>query len=419
MSESIIATLTLLQKSTLFNGFSQKQLEEIIPLTSEIQFEANEYIIHENQASAELYIIKEGEVEVLKRIGADAQAIRLTTLSQSQVVGETALLDHATHSVSVRTLTPTILLRISAKKLKLLSQEQSTYSRLTTKLIDLFHGVQHQVAEQSIQAKLLSNIALEISGRLRRTNYLTARSLQQELDYTKMRVAMGYFLVNVLMAISIYIFAFKTIDLLAQNSISTTITSVPLILMFAGAILLIMKGSGYPMKFYGLALEDWPQALKEALLFTVPWLFGLLFVKWLIIHLLTPFQHLPLFDIGANLKNVNNEVINPAIPFFIIIGYLILTPIQELIARGALQSSLQEFLTGPNKTWWAIFVSNLLFSMVHVHVSLSLAAAVFIPGLFWGWLYSRHKTLLGVSLSHLIIGGWAFFVLGFQKILIV
>jgi hypothetical protein len=31
---------------------------------------------------------------------------------------------------------------------------------------------------------------------------------------------------------------------------------------------------------------------------------------------------------------------------------------------------------------------------------------VFVPGLFWGWLYLRHQTLVGVSVSHLLIGLW-------------
>lgn len=419
MIEANLEILTLLQKNNLFSGFSQKQLEEIIPLTQEIHFAADQDIIREGHASAELYIIKHGEVEVLKKTIDGVHTIRLTTLGAGEAVGETALLDNSSHSVSVRTLSPTTVLCISSDELKLLSQDQTTYTQLIIKLTDIIRDLQHHSSEHSIHSRLLSNIAVEISGRLRRTNQLTVRSLKQELDHSKMRVAMGYFLINILIAISIYIFAFKTIGLLAHSSISTTIISVPVILMFAGAILLIMKGSGYPLQFYGLTLEDWPKAIKDALLYTLPWLMGLILFKWMLINLLDPFQHLPLFEVGAHLNINHNETLNPAIPVLIIIGYLILTPIQELIARGALQSSLQEFLTGPNRIWWAIFISNLLFSMAHVHISLTFAAAVFIPGLFWGWLYSRHKTLLGVCLSHLIIGGWAFFILGYQKVLIV
>ena len=34
------------------------------------------------------------------------------------------------------------------------------------------------------------------------------------------------------------------------------------------------------------------------------------------------------------------------------------------------------------------------------------------PGLYLGWLYSRHRTLIGVTLAHAIIGTWAIWMLG-------
>lgn len=419
MSETDVDTLTILQKNTLFSGFTQKQLEEIVPLIREVVFEKDDFIIREDYTTTDLFILKEGEVEVVKKADDATDLIRLTTLASGDAIGETALLDNTTHSVSMRALTPCVLLAISVEGLRALSVEQSSYTHLIIKLTELIRDVQQQANEGSIYSRLINNTALQVSGRLRRSNQLTAKSLKQELEYSQMRVAMGNFIINVLMVLALYIFAFKTIDLLARSNISTTFISVPVIIMFAGAVLLIMKGSGYPMSFYGLQKNNWQIAIKEALLYTIPWLLGLLLIKWLVVNTFTIFKDLPVIDMGASLNQSPHVTIeNLVIQVLIIIGYLVLTPIQELIARGALQSSFQQFLVGPNKVWWAIFISNLLFSMAHVHISLSLAAAVFIPGLFWGWLYSRHKTLLGVSVSHLIIGGWAFFVLGFQKILI-
>jgi hypothetical protein len=46
-----------------------------------------------------------------------------------------------------------------------------------------------------------------------------------------------------------------------------------------------------------------------------------------------------------------------------------------------------------------------------------LGLIVFVPGLFWGWLYARHDTLIGVSLSHLIIGWTAIFFLNLESLL--
>jgi membrane protease YdiL (CAAX protease family) len=42
----------------------------------------------------------------------------------------------------------------------------------------------------------------------------------------------------------------------------------------------------------------------------------------------------------------------------------------------------------------------------------------FLPGLFWGWLYSRHRTLIGVTISHILIGAWIFYFVGVHGILL-
>ncbi len=54
---------------------------------------------------------------------------------------------------------------------------------------------------------------------------------------------------------------------------------------------------------------------------------------------------------------------------------------------------------------------------MHIHLSAVLAYVVFIPSLFWGWLYNREPTLIGPVISHLMIGTWAIFVLGIQGLL--
>jgi len=46
-----------------------------------------------------------------------------------------------------------------------------------------------------------------------------------------------------------------------------------------------------------------------------------------------------------------------------------------------------------------------------LQISGILGVIVFLPGLFWGWLYSRHNSLLGVSISHLLIGWSGLFLL--------
>jgi membrane protease YdiL (CAAX protease family) len=50
--------------------------------------------------------------------------------------------------------------------------------------------------------------------------------------------------------------------------------------------------------------------------------------------------------------------------------------------------------------------------MTHLHMSFLFATLAFLPGLFWGWLFSRRRNLVGVTLSHAVVGGYVFFILG-------
>jgi membrane protease YdiL (CAAX protease family) len=106
-------------------------------------------------------------------------------------------------------------------------------------------------------------------------------------------------------------------------------------------------------------------------------------------------------------------------PYLLELGiYVVLAAVQEFLVRGVLQGSLQEFLTGRHVIWKSILISNLLFSTLHLHLSVSFALMAFLPGLFWGWLYSRHRTLIGVTISHILIGAWIFYFLGVHGILL-
>ena len=97
--------------------------------------------------------------------------------------------------------------------------------------------------------------------------------------------------------------------------------------------------------------------------------------------------------------------------------YMLLIPIQELVARGGLQSCLRNFLQGPDRVFMAILISNILFEVIHLVKSFWLAIGTFFLGLFWGFLFERQKSLVGVCLSHLIVGGWAFYILDIQTLI--
>lgn len=56
--------------------------------------------------------------------------------------------------------------------------------------------------------------------------------------------------------------------------------------------------------------------------------------------------------------------------------------------------------------WPAILVSTLLFASIHSSWP-SLTAMSYFGALLWGWLFSRRPTLLGLTVSHVLLGIWA------------
>lgn len=89
---------------------------------------------------------------------------------------------------------------------------------------------------------------------------------------------------------------------------------------------------------------------------------------------------------------------------FTYITYLVVAPLQEFITRGVVQTSLQHLLVGRYRVLLAIMITSFLFGSLHVFSSFNLGLAATLTGWLWGWMYYRHKNLIGVSISHFLIG---------------
>src|SRR5262249_5581885 len=151
----------------------------------------------------------------------------------------------------------------------------------------------------------------------------------------------------------------------------------------------------YPVDAFGITLKDARRHAVEAVVFTLPLLAAVVALKVVLVELLPSMHGEPIFDVLAP-----GARINP----WLVLAYLAFVPLQELVVRGSIQGALEHFLLGENRVRWAILASNAIFATGHLHVSVTLAVAVFVTGMFWGWLYSRQHSLVGVSVSHLLLG---------------
>jgi CRP-like cAMP-binding protein len=131
--------ITFLKQSDIFYQFTQTQLELVVNLCQEKTFSAGEIVFEENSTSKELYVIAQGEVEILINpaliASGDtlAEKVIIATLRRGQSFGEIALVDEGLRSATARAVQKnTRLLIISRDKLIMLCE---TYPQLGYRLM--------------------------------------------------------------------------------------------------------------------------------------------------------------------------------------------------------------------------------------------------------------------------------------------
>jgi membrane protease YdiL (CAAX protease family) len=131
----------------------------------------------------------------------------------------------------------------------------------------------------------------------------------------------------------------------------------------------------------------------------------LFFLKWLLIGFWPEDYGNQIIDFYL-LKNNNIGY-----SMLIILVYSMHAVLQEFIARSCIQGGLMEFVMGKWREWKSIVLASLMFSSFHIMIDVKYGFLTIIPGLMWGYLFYRNRNLLAVSLSHILIGITALFVL--------
>lgn len=129
--------VNFLKQSDIFYQFTPTQLELVANLCQEVMFNAGEMIFHENSSSKELYVILQGEVDILINRGVTGALNKTETaiarLRRGQSFGEVALVDEGLRSASARSAQKdTRLLVIPRDKIIMLCE---TYPQLGYRLM--------------------------------------------------------------------------------------------------------------------------------------------------------------------------------------------------------------------------------------------------------------------------------------------
>jgi CRP/FNR family transcriptional regulator, cyclic AMP receptor protein len=370
----------LLARAAIFRQCRADDLAALATGARFVRWPAGADIVREGDPASEVLIIEAGEARVLKQ-GAGGAQHQINRLAVGDSFGEMALFDQAVRSATVRADGPVRVLVVPIEDILALAEARPSF------------------------VAALVGIARLVAERLRKSSDVAVEAAERALAEERTRVAMGKFTFSLIVAYSLYTWVLGTATQVKEALGRSELVTLPVVLVTAGILVGFMRSSGYPARFFGLTLKDAPRQVLEALLLTLPLMALTVALKMWMVAELPSMQGQPVLQMFAEpAPGMPASRFNP----WLTLAYVIFVPFQELIYRGGLQGALAHFLTGRWRLWMAILGSNIIFSAAHLYISPGLSISAFIAGLFWGWLYARQGGLAGVSVSHVLLGFWAF-----------
>jgi membrane protease YdiL (CAAX protease family) len=189
------------------------------------------------------------------------------------------------------------------------------------------------------------------------------------------------------------------------RQVESTFISVGLLFAYAVWSYLYIRFSHFDLKTFGITMTNFKPALKLSLKMTLAFVVMLFVLKWILITYWPD-------DFGNNLIDFQLLDQNGIGYVVLVIGiYSFHAILQEFIARSCIQGGLMEFITGKWAEWKSIILATLMFSSFHIMIDIKYGFLTIAPGLLWGYLFYKNRNLLAVSISHIIIGIVALFVL--------
>lgn len=147
-----------------------------------------------------------------------------------------------------------------------------------------------------------------------------------------------------------------------------------------------------PLSEFGVTLLNWKQSLKEGILVT-----GILLALGVLAISVSSVKE------GESLiSHINWEWLKPET-----LLYIPHSIIQEFIFRGVVLTTLLKLLRN-HSLWLPLLLSNLIFAFMHMHLGIAAVTMTFLVGYLFSWMYLRHNNILGISITHIILGSAAF-----------
>jgi CRP-like cAMP-binding protein len=363
--------------NTLFQGLDEQQLQKVSPFVQEGSFEENDVIMQEGDIGDFMLMIDEGKVNIYK------DELKLAERGPGDLVGLMSLMDKGPRSATVSA-------GEGGVKGYIIKQEG-------------LQSIMDDEANSTVSTMLLNYIRYQ-QGAIRQTNDLSLQEARAKLVMEQKRVESARFFVQMVMGLIVFTFLLGFLQEKA-NQVDSTFISFSVLAIYGIWSYFYVKMSKIPLELFGLTMKNFKPALLLVLRSTGIFLVLMVVLKWVLITVAPDQYGTALFDIY---KSDGEGGISPWLIAFL---YSLHAIIQEFIARGCIQGGLLQFIVGKRSAWTAIVIATMMFSTFHLMMDMRFALATIVPGLFWGWLFYKERNILAVSISHIIIGLTAIFIL--------
>jgi predicted RND superfamily exporter protein len=111
----------VLESCSLFQGMTRSQVKKLVLISDVREVGPGEAVVTEGEEGDEMFVVLEGEVEVLKQ-QPDGQVRQVVTMSPGDVFGETALVTHLPRTATVSTLGKVRLLVLKWESIRRISR---------------------------------------------------------------------------------------------------------------------------------------------------------------------------------------------------------------------------------------------------------------------------------------------------------
>jgi len=363
-------------EASLFSDLSAHHQKLLEARLQPVHYQSGDWIMKEGENGDFLLIIGEGEAYIEK------EGIGLATIGQGKTVGLVAMLDNGKRTADVLAgkggLSGYILTREDYLHLK------------NEDVPDLTEKILHHILEMQNQALINSNTS-------------TVQETKAKLETEKKRVLSARFFAQMVLGLVLFTFLLGFLHSTNYWDPSSPLFNVLLIGSYGAWGIYFVNRSGIPKKSFGLTMSNFKSAMKLVISATTGFILLMILTKWLL-TIIWP-EHFGSRVIGFYEEHEGYT------PLALIIIYSLHSIVQEFIARGCIQGGLQEFNSQSGAKWGPIILATLMFASIHVVQNFAFAVITIIPGLFWGYLFYRHRNVLALSFSHIAIGLFALFFL--------